>query len=80
MDAAAVCHTLGFPGYVRLTTCPSGLGGFKPVWLDQLSCRATDQTVADCPASTYGIHTCLGHGSDVGVECAGGCLTVTFCL
>lgn len=76
MDGAAVCHTLGFSGYMRLTTCSSTIGGSAPVWLDGFNCQQNDRTIDDCQGSSFGMHQCLGHGYDVGVECAGDCLSV----
>ena len=69
-DGAVICHTLGFNGYNGMVACPSTLGGTMPVWRNGLSCGANAKHINDCQR-TFGNHDCVGHESDVGVECEG---------
>ncbi|XP_072463765.1 soluble scavenger receptor cysteine-rich domain-containing protein SSC5D isoform X2 [Notamacropus eugenii] len=69
-DAAVACRELGCGGIrprVGKTYYGSGTG---PIWLDDVACVGTEASLADCPASPWGIHNCE-HQEDVGLTCTG---------
>jgi len=66
-NAATVsCRSLGFrDGGERYFFA----NGTEPIWLTNVTCLGTEQTIADCPKSDYGsVGTCT-HNLDVVVSC-----------
>ena len=50
---------------IALYNVPKGAG---PIWLDDLSCEADENSIFDCAHSGWGINNC-DHSEDVGVSC-----------
>ena len=69
-DGAVVCRSLGFDSYTGLADCSSTLGGNIPVWRNRLSCGVNTKHIRDCQ-TMFDSHECVGHSSDIGVECEG---------
>ncbi|NXH26495.1 SRCRL protein, partial [Myiagra hebetior] len=44
--------------------------GSEPTWLSGVTCAGHEASLRDCPALTWGNHTC-GHGQEAAVICAG---------
>ena len=45
--------------------------GSGPIFLDQLRCSSSEQSLLDCPSGRgVGVHRCT-HAMDVGLSCAG---------
>ena len=42
-----------------------------PIWLDNVVCSGTEQSLFDCPANDVGDSNC-DHDEDIGVRCTGG--------
>ncbi|XP_022110198.1 deleted in malignant brain tumors 1 protein-like [Acanthaster planci] len=64
-DGNVVCHQLGFSSAVFVRSFGPGSG---PIFLDEVSCSADDQTLAECDHQGLGIHNC-NHDEDAGVVC-----------
>ncbi|XP_039203215.1 deleted in malignant brain tumors 1 protein-like [Crotalus tigris] len=43
--------------------------GKGPIWLDDVNCQGTENSLSECQASTWGTNNCH-HQEDAGVECA----------
>ncbi|NXD74443.1 DMBT1 protein, partial [Eolophus roseicapillus] len=70
LDAAVVCRQLGC-GTALAATHGAHFGrGHDPIWLDEVNCTGTEETLFDCRASTWGANNCF-HGEDAGVLCSG---------
>ena len=46
-------------------------GGQGPIWLDDVVCSSTEETILDCTHSPIGIHDCT-HIEDVAIQCMPG--------
>lgn len=44
--------------------------GVEPTWMDSVECRGTEQRLADCTFSEWGVEDC-SHSEDAGVRCGG---------
>ena len=68
-DAHVVCRMLGYPRATSFTIA-SHFGGAKagPIWLDEVNCTGTENTLAACPHGGWGISDC-DHTKDAGVIC-----------
>ena len=44
--------------------------GFGPIYLSNLQCRGSEQSLVECNRNVYSVRNC-GHYKDAGVECDG---------
>jgi hypothetical protein len=76
--AEIACRQLGFAtagasvqvggqGYGASGTTP----GTGAIWMDELRCAGTEETIFDCPHNPWGNHDCI-HSEDLGLCCPGG--------
>ena len=65
-DAQVVCNELGLGKAVSSAYYGQGSG---PIWLADLHCDGTEQTIENCIHLGWENHDC-DHGYDVGVKCA----------
>ena len=66
-DASVACRQLGFPYGASEAISQFG-GGTGPIWLDNLGCYATGDSLFDCVGNPIGIHNCV-HSEDAGAVC-----------
>ncbi|NWV95980.1 MARCO protein, partial [Machaerirhynchus nigripectus] len=65
-EAGVVCRMLGFNRAVSAFTATAGTG---QIWLDDVNCKGSEMTIADCSKRDWGEHNC-SHSEDAGVECS----------
>ncbi|XP_074873859.1 scavenger receptor cysteine-rich domain-containing protein DMBT1-like [Carettochelys insculpta] len=68
-DATVVCRQLGC-GTASSAPGKAQFGrGSGTIWLDDIQCRGTEVTLAECRAQPWGANNCH-HGEDAGVVCS----------
>ena len=67
-DARVACRQLGYPNAVRALQGSQVPDGTGQIWLDDVACTGSEQTLASCSHRGWGSHNC-GHYEDAGVEC-----------
>ena len=68
-DARVACRQLGYTYGLRAlqgSYVPDGTGR---IWLDNVACNGTEQSLSSCPHNGWGAHNCF-HGEDAGIECS----------
>ena len=68
-DAAVVCRQAGYGPPVRYWIDPSHRRHGR-IWLDDLQCNGTEDTLSECHSSNWGDTNC-DHTQDIFVECIG---------
>ncbi|XP_065841870.1 CUB and sushi domain-containing protein 1-like [Oscarella lobularis] len=69
-DAHVVCRQLGYGSATAARCCATFGLGSGTIWLDEVACSGSEQTLASCSANSWGGHNC-GHNEDAGVICHG---------
>ncbi|XP_009955617.1 PREDICTED: deleted in malignant brain tumors 1 protein-like [Leptosomus discolor] len=67
VDAAVVCRQLGCGTALSATSGARFGRGHDPIWLDEVNCTGTEDTLFDCRASAWGENNCF-HGEDAGLQ------------
>ena len=68
-DAQVVCSELDLGNAVDARHSAYYGQGSGPIWLDDLSCDGTEQTIGNCTHNGWGNHNC-DHSEDAGVKCS----------
>ncbi|NWW90245.1 DMBT1 protein, partial [Rhynochetos jubatus] len=69
-DAEVVCRQLGCGKALSATSGAHFGRGHDPIWLDEVNCTGTEDTLFKCRARAWGDNNCF-HGEDAGVICSG---------
>lgn len=73
-EAFVVCRQLNYVGVLSVSASLFGVGD-GPIWLDDVDCSGSEDSILDCPHDGFGVHNC-GHTEDIGIIC-GGCYKYT---
>ena len=77
-SANVICRQLGYPGAVRVAQYLEFGAGSGQIWLTELSCTGTENSLEQCPHDGFGIGECYFLGDDVGIECMGMLIILTY--
>ena len=75
-DAAVVCRQAGYGPPVHYWIDPSHRRHGR-IWLDDLQCNGTENTLSECQSSTWGDTNC-DHTQDIFIECVGMYICVVY--
>ncbi|NXI95021.1 MARCO protein, partial [Psophia crepitans] len=64
-DGTVVCRMLGYSRALSTFTASPGTG---QIWLDDVNCSGSEDSIFDCPKPNWGVNNC-SHNEDAGVEC-----------
>ena len=68
-EGDVVCRQLNYIGLVSVVLHPSVFGsGEGPIWLDDVDCNGSEDSIFDCYHNDIGVHNCQ-HSEDVGIIC-----------
>ena len=74
-EGSVVCRQLNYIGVLSYSASLFG-DGEGPIWLDNVDCSGSEDSILDCHHNGFGVHNCR-HTEDIGIIC-GGCHKYTF--
>ena len=76
-EAFVVCRQLNYVGVLSVSASLFGAGD-GPIWLDDVDCNGSEDSIFDCQHRGFGVHNCV-HTEDIGIIC-GECHTIMYIL
>ena len=67
-DGLVVCRQLGYTTGVKSVDSDRFGGGEDPIWMDDVQCTGSEDSLFNCTHRGFGVHDCK-HREDVGITC-----------
>ena len=67
-DARVACRELGYPDAASALQSAHFGAGSGQIWLDDVNCAGSEDSIENCPHYGWGSHNC-GHHEDASVVC-----------
>ena len=67
-NARVVCRQLGYSDAVSALSYAHFGAGSGQIWLDDVNCAGSEDSIHNCPHNGWGSHNC-NHNEDAGVVC-----------
>ena len=68
-DARVACRELGYPDAASAPQSAHFGAGSGQIWLDNVNCVGSEDSIENCPHNGWGSHNC-GHHEDASVVCS----------
>ena len=68
-DARVICRELSYPDAVSAPQSAHFGAGSGQIWLDDVNCAGSENSIVNCPHYGWGSHNC-GHHEDASVVCS----------
>jgi len=68
-NARVVCRQLGYSDAVSALSYAHFGAGSGQIWLDNVNCAGSEDSIENCPHNGWGSHNC-GHHEDASVVCS----------
>ena len=75
LDAKVICKMLGYKSATPKVKAFYGKG-INDIWMDDLRCKGSENSIFDCDYSGWNTHNCQHH-EDAGVECEGALISIS---
>ncbi|KAJ8032289.1 Deleted in malignant brain tumors 1 protein [Holothuria leucospilota] len=69
-EATVICRNLGLSEYGHAVCCGGFGQGIDQIWLDEVDCTGSEESILDCGSPGWGVVKFCSHAEDAGVRCS----------